>query len=88
MPPCRSSRVARFDQEMVLREVGVTATIAPERAGAVMLLEESARILGIPLSAQIDEVRPVRTNDPTAAGRGDGFALLPGDGGVPIAEEP
>lgn len=80
------ARVARFDQEMVLREVGVTVTIAPERAGEVMLLEERARILGIPLSVQIDELRPVRMNDSTAAGRRDGFALMPGEGGAPIVE--
>lgn len=80
------ARVARFDQEKVLREVGVTATIAPERAGAVMLLEESARLLGIPLSSQIDQLRPVRANDVTAPGRQEDFALLPGEGGAHAIE--
>jgi len=42
------ARVARFDQGNVSRAVGVTATIAPERAGAVLLLEERARILVFP----------------------------------------
>lgn len=57
------ARVARQDQDDVLRKIGATATIAPERAGAVMLLEETARLLGIPLSTQVDELRPVRVND-------------------------
>jgi hypothetical protein len=80
------ARVARFDQELVLREVGVTATIAPERAGAVMLLQESARILGIPLSSQIDDLRPVRTSEPARPGRHDRFALMPDEVDSPAAK--
>jgi len=82
------ARVARVDQELVLREVGVTATIAPERAGAVMLLEESARILGIPLSTQIDALRPVRANDNDidAVGYRDSSAIMPGGERVSAVE--
>jgi CPA2 family monovalent cation:H+ antiporter-2 len=39
------ARVAREDQEPVLRRAGATAVIAPEQAGALLLLEECARAL-------------------------------------------
>lgn len=82
------ARVARQDQDDVLRQVGATATIAPERAGAVMLLEESSRVLGIPLSAQIDELRPVRTHDdhePHPPTRRERFPLAAGEGSTGVA---
>jgi CPA2 family monovalent cation:H+ antiporter-2 len=67
------ARVARLDQEAVLHQVGVTATIAPERAGALMLLQESSRLLGIPLSGQIDDLRPLRANEATAPEQQGGY---------------
>jgi CPA2 family monovalent cation:H+ antiporter-2 len=42
------ARVARGEDEDALRRAGATATVAPERAGALLLLEESARLLDLP----------------------------------------
>lgn len=47
-------RVAREDEDEVLRRSGATAVIAPERAGAILLLEESARLIDLPGSDAID----------------------------------
>lgn len=53
------ARVAREAEDEVLRRAGATAIIAPERAGAILLLEESARVLDIPVPPQIDHLRHV-----------------------------
>lgn len=42
------ARAAREEEDEPLRRVGATAVVAPERAGASMLLEESARVLSMP----------------------------------------
>jgi monovalent cation:H+ antiporter-2, CPA2 family len=42
------ARLTREEDEAALREAGVTAVVAPEQAGAVLLLEESARLLDVP----------------------------------------
>ena len=48
------ARVAHADQDAVLRRAGATAVIAPERAGAILLLEESARALRLSMPAAED----------------------------------
>jgi CPA2 family monovalent cation:H+ antiporter-2 len=39
------------DEEM-LRRLGATTIVAPERAGAALLLDESARVLAVPIASQ------------------------------------
>jgi monovalent cation:H+ antiporter-2, CPA2 family len=39
------------DEEM-LRRLGATIVVAPERAGAALLLDESARVLAVPVASQ------------------------------------
>lgn len=51
------ARVARQDEDTVLLRHGATAVVAPERAGALLLLEESARLLGAPLAPEAGESR-------------------------------
>ena len=41
------ARAPRPDDEQVLRRSGATAVVAPELAGALLLLEESARTLDL-----------------------------------------
>ena len=41
------ARVAREEFDELVRRAGATAIVAPERAGALMLLEECARALGL-----------------------------------------
>lgn len=43
------ARVSREENIPTLERAGVTAVVAPERAGALLLLEESSRVLHIPL---------------------------------------
>ncbi|MCC6628082.1 MAG: cation:proton antiporter [Chloroflexi bacterium] len=50
------ARVARADDADAIRQAGATATVAPERAGALLLLDECARFLEAP----IDHRRPER----------------------------
>ena len=45
------ARVARGEHDAAIRRAGATTTVAPERAGAVLLLEESAHALGLPVDA-------------------------------------
>lgn len=42
------ARASRAEQDALLREVGATAVIVPELAGAFMLLEETLLLLGLP----------------------------------------
>lgn len=42
------ARAPRVEEETVLREAGATITIAPERAGARLMLEEGLRLLDLP----------------------------------------
>ena len=62
------ARVAREEEDVVLRRAGATAVIAPERAGAILLLEESARVLDLPRPPRVDEIQPVRTAGQNGAG--------------------
>jgi CPA2 family monovalent cation:H+ antiporter-2 len=69
------ARLVREGDEAELRRVGATSTIGPERAGAMLLLEESARVLNIPppsittLGAFVaDEHGPHYRDDPDAVG--------------------
>ena len=64
------ARVAREEENDVLRRAGATAVVAPERAGAVMLLEETARALGIPEPPWDEELpgREVRSGGAATAG--------------------
>ncbi len=57
------ARLVREEDEEVLRRFGATAIIAPERAGAQMLLEEGARMLDIPVAARVAELQPVVSGD-------------------------
>ncbi|MDP9370868.1 MAG: NAD-binding protein [Chloroflexota bacterium] len=57
------ARVAREEEDDVLRRAGATAVVAPERAGAIMLLEESARVIDVPAPPQVDDLQPVITAD-------------------------
>ena len=57
------ARVAREEEDDVLRRAGATAVVAPERAGASMLLEESARVLDVPGPPHVDDLHPVITAD-------------------------
>jgi CPA2 family monovalent cation:H+ antiporter-2 len=41
------ARLVREEDEAALREAGVTAVVAPEQAGATLLLAESARLLAV-----------------------------------------
>ncbi len=43
------ARVARESEIPALEQAGVTAVVAPERAGALLLLEESSRVLHLPI---------------------------------------
>ncbi len=49
------ARVAREEEDAVLRRTGATAVVAPERAGAILLLEESARVLDMPIPRHDEE---------------------------------
>ncbi|CAA9549446.1 MAG: hypothetical protein AVDCRST_MAG88-659, partial [uncultured Thermomicrobiales bacterium] len=60
------ARLVREGDEAELRRVGATSTIGPERAGAMLLLEESARV-PYPVSRWIG--RSSRTNTIPATGR-------------------
>lgn len=51
-------RLAREEDEEVLRRTGATTVIAPEKAGAMLLLAESARVLGLPSTPVVDELAP------------------------------
>jgi CPA2 family monovalent cation:H+ antiporter-2 len=54
-------RSAREEDEALLRRLGATAVVAPERAGAALLLSESARVLAVPDAPPADAMEPVRT---------------------------
>ena len=58
------ARVARADYDERVRLAGATTIIAPERAGARMLLDESARLLGLPASV-MDPDLPARAAQPS-----------------------
>lgn len=45
-------RLSREDDEEMLLRTGATTVIAPERAGGILLLEESARVLNAPSAAR------------------------------------
>ncbi len=55
------ARVAREEEDDVLRRAGATAVVAPERAGALLLLEESARMLDVPVPSLADNIQPLVT---------------------------
>ena len=54
-------RSAREEDEALLRRLGATAVVAPERAGATLLLSESTRALTGPDASPVDVMEPVRT---------------------------
>jgi CPA2 family monovalent cation:H+ antiporter-2 len=49
------ARIARAEDEETLKRMGVTQVIAPERAGAVLLLESSLHAVGKPATAALEE---------------------------------
>ena len=59
------ARVAREEYDERIRQAGATAIVGPERAGALLLLEESARALALPVDAFAAVL-----NGPGAAGNG------------------
>ena len=50
-------RVAREEEDERVRRAGATEIVAPERAGALMLLEESARQLGLDIARATNMVQ-------------------------------
>ena len=40
------------EHEEMLRRLGATTVVTPERAGAALLLDESARVLAVPVASQ------------------------------------
>lgn len=52
------ARVAREEYDERVRQAGATAIVGPERAGALLLLEESARALGLPVDAVTGAASP------------------------------
>ncbi len=69
------ARLVREEDEGMLRAVGATTVIGPERAGALLLLAESARVLNVPLTPQALDLNPV-----TADGAGARREELDGAG--------
>ncbi|MBA2447181.1 MAG: cation:proton antiporter [Chloroflexi bacterium] len=55
------ARGAREEEDAVLRQAGATTVVTPEQAGAMLLLEETARALDIPVTDWTNEQR-----EPTA----------------------
>jgi CPA2 family monovalent cation:H+ antiporter-2 len=49
-------RLPREEDEDILRRSGATSVIAPEFAGALMLLQESLRVLDIPIVPGLDDL--------------------------------
>jgi CPA2 family monovalent cation:H+ antiporter-2 len=48
------ARVAREEQADVVKQFGASAVVAPEQAGAILLLEESARMLDLHVAVLLD----------------------------------
>ncbi len=69
------ARLVRLEDEAALRRAGVTSAIAPERAGALLLLEESARVLNLPGAPP--EPAVVVAPDGEQSYRDDGGAVEP-----------
>jgi hypothetical protein len=59
------ARVAREAFDEPIRQAGATAIVAPERAGALMLLEEGARVLGLPAELLVGGLLVPGLNDGT-----------------------
>jgi CPA2 family monovalent cation:H+ antiporter-2 len=57
------ARISRTEDEESLMRAGATTVVAPERAGAALLLDESARRLGVPLGSDARELRPAAVPD-------------------------
>ncbi len=62
-------RLSREEDEEVLLRTGATTVIAPERAGGILLLEESARVLHVP------DVASINPRDPSLSDPDDGTAV-------------
>jgi CPA2 family monovalent cation:H+ antiporter-2 len=48
------ARVAREEQGEAVKQIGASAVVAPEQAGAVLLLEASARVLDLKAAVLLD----------------------------------
>jgi CPA2 family monovalent cation:H+ antiporter-2 len=61
------ARVAQIDHDDEIKQAGATVTVAPERAGAQLLLEESAHVLALPVDAFVGEMGAAPRTAPMAA---------------------
>ena len=84
------ARVAREEYDEPVRAAGATAIVAPERAGALMLLEEGARALGLPADQLAGGLLAAGPNSgearPASVDAAPISPTLAGDGPLPLQQ--